>query len=247
MDINLLSAFFDPAKVHWRVGATNQKAEAKKTNNPKAPATMAIALAYIDARDVMDRLDSVCGVANWQSKYEHASNHGYVCSIGIRIGDEWVWKANGAGETQVEAQKGAMSDSFKRAAVLWGVGRYLYDIPNTWVAIDKYKNIEKHEFARLARTLPNAPKQQAPKQQETPFDEPTNEDQAQLAADELVRQCADIVETIEGISELHNLAGYMKTGMVKDFYNAAPQEIKEQISKAAASKRSLLEERSKAA
>lgn len=144
MDISKLSNPFAPEKVHWRVGAMTK--DKKKC----------IALAYIDARDVMDRLDDVCGPANWQCKYEHASNSGYVCSIGIRIGDEWVWKANGAGETDIEAQKGAMSDSFKRAAVLWGIGRYLYDVPNTWVALDEYKKIVPSEISRLMATLPGA-------------------------------------------------------------------------------------------
>ena len=57
------------------------------------------------------------------------------CRIGIKIDNEWVWRSNGAGETQVEGEKGKFSDAFKRAAVLWGVGRYLYYLDNTWVKI----------------------------------------------------------------------------------------------------------------
>ena len=38
-------------------------------------------------------------------------------------------------ETQVEGEKGRYSDAFKRAAVLWGVARYLYYLPNEWVAL----------------------------------------------------------------------------------------------------------------
>lgn len=114
---------FDPRFVKWRVGATTKDK------------TKGIALAYIDSREVMKRLDEVCGVAGWQSRYSHVDKHGVACDIGIKINDEWVWKANGAGETDVEAEKGAMTDAFKRAAVLWGVGRYLYYIPNQWVAL----------------------------------------------------------------------------------------------------------------
>ena len=47
----------------------------------------------------------------------------------------WVWKANGAGETDYEGTKGQFSDAFKRAAVMWGIGRYLYALPNEWVQI----------------------------------------------------------------------------------------------------------------
>lgn len=47
--------------------------------------------------------------------------------------------SNGAGETQVEGEKGKFSDAFKRAAVLWGVGRYLYYLPNTWCNLSNGK------------------------------------------------------------------------------------------------------------
>jgi len=113
---------FDPRKVSFRVGATNKDK------------TKGIALAYIDARDVMKRLDDVVGVENWQCNYSHADNIA-ICNLGIFMNDQWIWKANGAGDTQVEAEKGKISDAFKRAAVLWGIGRYLYSLPNDWVGL----------------------------------------------------------------------------------------------------------------
>ena len=91
------------------------------------------ALAYLDARDVMDRLDEVCGPENWQTKYDETARGRVLCSIGISIGDEWVWKSDGAGNTAVEGEKGGISDSLKRAAVQWGIGRYLYRMKATWV------------------------------------------------------------------------------------------------------------------
>jgi hypothetical protein len=115
--------------VHWRVGATN----AKKNNGVP---TKGIALAYVNARDVMKRLDDVCG-DNWQVEYPFAG----CCRIGIKIDNEWLWRSNGAGETDVEGEKGQFSDAFKRAAVLWGVGRYLYYLDNIWCDVDKYKKI----------------------------------------------------------------------------------------------------------
>lgn len=100
-----------------------------------------MALAYIDARDVMDRLDWVVGPANWQDRYPFVG----CCEIGIKVGGEWLWKSNGAGVTQVEAEKGQYSDAFKRAAVLWGIGRYLYDLPNKWYKLKEggYQFVEK--------------------------------------------------------------------------------------------------------
>ncbi len=117
--IDKLKEPFPESLIKWRVGATN---------NAK---TKGIALAYIDSRDVMKRLDEVMGLENWQNRYPMPG----ICDIGLKIGDEWVWKSNGAGETQVEAEKGQASDSFKRAAVLWGIGRYLYYLPTTWAKL----------------------------------------------------------------------------------------------------------------
>lgn len=100
---------------------------------------MASCVAYIDSRDVQELLDEVCGAHNWQDKYYQVKNT-MICSIGIRVPMvildetlnghkqvyEWVWKSDGGTETDVEAEKGELSDSFKRAAVKWGVGRFLY-------------------------------------------------------------------------------------------------------------------------
>ena len=117
--------------IHWRVGATSK--DKKK----------GIALAYINARDAMKRLDDVVGFQNWQDEYTETTSGRLICRLGIRLPEtnEWIWKSDGAGETQVEADKGAISDAFKRAAVKWGVARYLYFLPNKWVELDQYKNI----------------------------------------------------------------------------------------------------------
>jgi hypothetical protein len=87
-------------------------------------------LAYVDARYVMDILDRVCGPENWQCKYDWSDGKRLVCTIGIRVSGtgEWIWKADGAGETDIEGEKGAFSDAFKRAAVRFGVGRDLYHL-----------------------------------------------------------------------------------------------------------------------
>lgn len=138
-----LKAPFPPDRVSWRVGPT------------MADKSRGLALCYIDARDVADRLDEVCGPANWQCRYPHADGK-TVCEIGIRCEAEWIWKADGAGDSEMEAEKGALSDAFKRAAVRWGVGRYLYDVPGTWVDIEakgKSYAIKASELARLAQTL----------------------------------------------------------------------------------------------
>lgn len=115
-----LSAEFPREAISWRAQSVNKEG------------TKALALAYIDARDVMERLDAVVGPGNWQDRYEFSGPR-TICYLSIRVGEEWITKADGAGDTDVEAEKGAISDAFKRAAVKWGIGRYLYDLDAPWV------------------------------------------------------------------------------------------------------------------
>jgi len=82
-------------------------------------------LAYIDARDVMNRLDAVFGINGWQSAFEYLGER-MVCTLACKIGDDWVSKADGSGDTGIEAEKGGLSKALVRAAVPWGIGRYLY-------------------------------------------------------------------------------------------------------------------------
>jgi hypothetical protein len=121
-----LSAEFPREAISWRAQSVTKDG------------TKAMAMAYIDARDVMDRLDTVCGPINWQDRYEF---HGTrtICYLSIRIGEEWITKADGAGDSDVEAEKGAISDALKRAAVKWGVGRYLYALETPWVPCEAYE------------------------------------------------------------------------------------------------------------
>ena len=145
MDLARLKAPFPGEKISWRVGATTQDK------------SKGIALAYIDARDLYARLDDVCGAENWQIIYPQA-NGKTTCQIGIKINDEWVWKANGAGDTDFEGEKGAYSDAAKRAGVPWGIAAYLYDMPNIWVPIEpagKSYKIRETEIPRLIQAHDN--------------------------------------------------------------------------------------------
>lgn len=113
-----LAAPFPPAQIHWR----SQTLYGSK----------ALALAYLDARDVMDRLDAVCGPDGWQDYYDETPRGRVICRLSVRVGDEWIAKSDAAGDTAVEGEKGGVSDAFKRAAVKWGIGRYLYRTPTVW-------------------------------------------------------------------------------------------------------------------
>jgi len=97
----------------WRVQSANQYG--------------ASCVAYIDARQVQDLLDEVCGTENWQSRFIDVKGN-LFCEIGLKIENEWVWKSDCGTESNIEKEKGESSDSFKRAAVMWGVGRFLYNL-----------------------------------------------------------------------------------------------------------------------
>lgn len=161
-----LAAPFRPDQIDWRIGSTTKDK------------TKGMALAYIDSRAVMHRLDEVCGPF-WQCDYVPMPNGTYCCRIGIKIGDEWLWRANGAinypesdkGDAKEMAAKGSYSDAFKRAAVLWGIGQYLYDIDSPWV--DIVPKGASHVFAdgvreKLDRMLSRGQAQPAPVQQAAP-------------------------------------------------------------------------------
>lgn len=82
-------------------------------------------VAYIDARQVMDLLDRIVGPANWQDHYNEVAGKVY-CTLAIKVGGEWVEKSDCGTASNFEAEKGQASDAFKRAAVKWGIGRFLY-------------------------------------------------------------------------------------------------------------------------
>lgn len=84
-------------------------------------------LAYKDARVDQNRLDNVCG-ANWTNTYEMRDNQ-LFCRIGIKIGDEWIYREDVGTESFSDKEKGRASDAFKRAGFRWGIGRELYDYP----------------------------------------------------------------------------------------------------------------------
>lgn len=130
---------FSPDEIHWRVGSTNKKA----FENGTATTRKGMPLAYINARDVMERLDAVVGPADWQDDYTE-SNKRLFCSISIRVEGQWITKTDGAGDTDMEGQKGGISDAFKRAAVKWGIGRYLYDCKTPWIELDDYWRLPKN-------------------------------------------------------------------------------------------------------
>lgn len=120
-----LTAPFSEKHLEWRVmqaGLTKDKKVWSKV------------VCYVTNRAIMQRFDDVIGQENWQNSFG-IHEKGVMSGIGIRIGATWVWKYDGAPYTQVEPWKGGVSDAMKRAAVQWGIGRYLYGLDEGWAII----------------------------------------------------------------------------------------------------------------
>jgi hypothetical protein len=96
----------------------------------------ALAVFYIDSRLVMDRLDDVMGVGNWQDEYTPLPDGSVMCRLSILIGGVWISKSDVGSQSEQpdggDRMKAAFSDALKRAAVKFGIGRYLYRLPLLW-------------------------------------------------------------------------------------------------------------------
>jgi hypothetical protein len=151
IDLSRLADKFPADAIEWRIGRAGEK-------NGKVWAT---ALPYITSRAIQARLDEVCGPENWKNEFKPGPLGGVMCGIAIRVNGEWIQKWDGADNTDVESVKGGFSDAMKRSAVHWGVGRYLYDLTETWATIDpkgEHVGVCKDESGKQVRFRWNPPK-----------------------------------------------------------------------------------------
>tara|TARA_R110000824_G_scaffold400833_1_gene609492 strand:+ start:3098 stop:3889 length:792 start_codon:yes stop_codon:yes gene_type:complete len=119
---------FHPNDIEWRVQRENRDGSS------------VLVLAYVTNRAIQARLDEVFTPFGWQNTFHEGPQGGLICRIGALSGQAgWVWKEDGAENTQVEAVKGGISSAMKRAAVQWGVGRYLYKLTDNWAKLQDKK------------------------------------------------------------------------------------------------------------
>jgi len=134
MDLSKLKEPFGKDEVEWRVQQLGK-------NNGKC---WALLVPYIQNRAIQNRLDEVCGPENWKNDFMPGPDGGVLCGISIKIKNEWITKWDGAENTDIEPVKGGLSDSMKRAAVQWGMGRYLYELDPMFVAVVEKKPDTRH-------------------------------------------------------------------------------------------------------
>lgn len=118
---NKLAEPFPAGEVQWRVEALSKDKR------------RAMVVPYVDARTVLDRLDEVLGPSGWADSYEvleaKEANYAVRCRLTLLdIAKEDVGEG--------DSLKAAFSDALKRAAVKFGIGRYLYRLDKQWVDHD---------------------------------------------------------------------------------------------------------------
>lgn len=117
---------FESHEIEWRINR-------KGFSNGKPWAT---AIPYITSRAVQDRLDSVFGLFGWQNETKMVTDKGFLSGISIKHDGEWITKwdgAEGSNSNGMDLIKSGSSNALKRAAVLLGIGRYLYDLDEFFV------------------------------------------------------------------------------------------------------------------
>jgi hypothetical protein len=130
---------FSPDVIEWKPGATNQDK------------TKALALAYVEVRHYIERLNEVIG-PDWHDDYEFIGQTGglVICRLtvcGITRSD-----IGEKGESDVNTATSAVAQSFKRACVKFGLGTHLYRMPRIWVEYNsQYKKFTPGALTSLRR------------------------------------------------------------------------------------------------
>jgi hypothetical protein len=122
-----LKAPFSPIAVSYKINSYNHA-------GTKAQITF-----YIDARDVQSRLNDVLGLSGWSFTWIPNRDSGVHGSLTLHFGEKSVTREdvgypNSDGKEQQD--KDAVSDALKRCAVHFGIGNFLYNLPQLWIDLD---------------------------------------------------------------------------------------------------------------
>lgn len=118
-----LSKPFHPSRIIWKPGALTGKKD------------KAMALAYADLRAYQNRLDEVCGL-DWSATYTPWGDR-IICHVTINgITRSSTGEPDSASERNENSGSVAEAMAFKRACAMFGLGRYLYNLPSLWVEYD---------------------------------------------------------------------------------------------------------------
>ena len=140
---------FPASAVAWRAGSVSRD---KKR---------AQALAYAEPRVYEDRLNEVLG-PDWSCRFTSWGEQRLTCELIVRFRDddgeirEITRTSSGEFDSGDRVAQGtaAEAQAFKRACSKFGLGRYLYDLPASWVAYDENSRRLTETPTLPARSLP---------------------------------------------------------------------------------------------
>lgn len=119
-----LTAPFHPSRVTWKPQAMSGKKD------------KALAVAYADLRAYQSRLDEVCGL-DWAVSYTPWADR-IICHLTINgVTRSSTGEADSAADRNENGGSVAEAMAFKRACAMFGLGRYLYSLPLSWVDYDE--------------------------------------------------------------------------------------------------------------
>lgn len=145
MELKMAETTFSDLRKPFPTKDLNWKTGIKIENGLKGQA-----VPHLDARAVQNRLDDIMGPSNWKNKFIEVFNGPTLfsvrCVLSLKIDGEWVDKEDAAtissnSDNFIDRNaltKGVYSDALKRAAVQWGIGRYLYDYDCEYVDLDDH-------------------------------------------------------------------------------------------------------------
>ncbi len=140
---------FPASAVAWRAGSVSRD---KKR---------AQALAYAEPRIYEDRLNDVLG-PDWSCRFTSWGEQRLICELTVRFRDvdgeirEITRTSSGEFDSGDRVAQGtaAEAQAFKRACSKFGLGRYLYDLPASWVGYDETTRRLTETPTLPARSLP---------------------------------------------------------------------------------------------
>ena len=135
-----------PDEIECRIGAISEKGLSL--------------LLFMDARAAQNILDETFTPFGWRRTHQEIGGRLY-CTVEVWDGEkkQWINKQDVGTESFAEKEKGAASDSFKRACFNWGIGRELYSAPFIWIPADRvsiqydgkrYTTLERFTIAAIS-------------------------------------------------------------------------------------------------
>ena len=154
IDFAALTAFFPPNLIQWRyqrkgenntgyfVPFIDSRTIMSRLDRVCGPENWKVEYTQVDARGIELPLPEAIWQQQIAKQAEEAARNqrnrrekpptptkgGFLCTLYIRHNGEWIGKTDGADVTDIEAFKGSLTQGIRRAAVLWGITRYLHAI-----------------------------------------------------------------------------------------------------------------------